>query len=199
MAVEWNKQYESGRDYRVMNQLLLNDILASAKISTGGTVLDIGCGTGDLAVKLAQRGYFVTGIDLAESAINLANARSDEARTSDKTNFLIGSVESESELSQVDDLQFNLITCKLVYAFIVDKKSFLNWIKRHLLPDGYLVIITPVLHEGINYSPRMTSISVSLKNLEADLAPLGELKFIHKEYFELYGEERTVIVKMLNK
>ena len=38
-------------------------------------VLDLGCGTGDLAIGLAQRGYTVLGIDFAEAAIDTARER----------------------------------------------------------------------------------------------------------------------------
>jgi SAM-dependent methyltransferase len=38
-------------------------------------VLDVGCGSGDLALALAQRGLTVLGIDLAETAISQARAK----------------------------------------------------------------------------------------------------------------------------
>ena len=38
-------------------------------------MLDVGCGTGDLALALAQRGLTVLGVDLAEAAINQAWAK----------------------------------------------------------------------------------------------------------------------------
>src|SRR5262249_28371673 len=40
-----------------------------------GPVLDLGCGTGDLAFALARRGLTVLGIDLAEAAIHQARAK----------------------------------------------------------------------------------------------------------------------------
>lgn len=40
-----------------------------------GPVLDAGCGTGDLALALAQRGFTVLGVDLAEAAITRARAK----------------------------------------------------------------------------------------------------------------------------
>jgi SAM-dependent methyltransferase len=40
-----------------------------------GPILDLGCGTGDLALALARRGRRVIGIDFAAAAIEEANAR----------------------------------------------------------------------------------------------------------------------------
>ncbi|HEX8870421.1 MAG TPA: class I SAM-dependent methyltransferase, partial [Lentzea sp.] len=42
-----------------------------------GRVLDAGCGTGDNALFLASRGFRVTGVDIAPSAIETARSRGD--------------------------------------------------------------------------------------------------------------------------
>lgn len=43
-----------------------------------GTILDVGCGTGELALSLASRGHPVTGVDLAPSAVELATRKAAE-------------------------------------------------------------------------------------------------------------------------
>ena len=45
------------------------------KYRPSGPVLDVGCGSGDLAIHLAQRGYQVVGTDFAESAIAHAQSK----------------------------------------------------------------------------------------------------------------------------
>jgi SAM-dependent methyltransferase len=41
----------------------------------GPKVLDLGCGTGDLACTLARRGYHVTGIDISPTAVDRARQK----------------------------------------------------------------------------------------------------------------------------
>jgi SAM-dependent methyltransferase len=40
-----------------------------------GTAIDIGCGTGDAAIYLARHGWRVTGVDVAEKALDKARAK----------------------------------------------------------------------------------------------------------------------------
>ena len=46
-----------------------------AEYPPSGPILDVGCGSGDLALYLAHRGYPVLGVDFVEAAITTAEAR----------------------------------------------------------------------------------------------------------------------------
>ena len=63
-------------------------------------MLDVGCGTGDLALALAQRGLSVLGVDLAEAAIAEARARQVAAgQVGQRVEFRVGDALQPSQLA----------------------------------------------------------------------------------------------------
>lgn len=100
-------------------------------------MLDIGCGTGQLARDLFHRGYEVIGIDLSEAAIDLA--RSSTIYSGKGINFEVNDFMDFESGSK----SFDLVTAKYVIAFIADKKPFIEKIFKILKPDGKLIIISP--------------------------------------------------------
>jgi SAM-dependent methyltransferase len=50
-------------------------ILSLLPLSTGASVVDLGCGRGRHAIPLSRRGYRVTGVDLSDKMLRLAQAR----------------------------------------------------------------------------------------------------------------------------
>ena len=62
----------------------------------GQTVLDAGCGTGSLAIALAQRGAGVVAIDIAPSLIDVARRRATREGVVDAIEFRVGDMLTES-------------------------------------------------------------------------------------------------------
>lgn len=46
---------------------------------SGGELLDLACGTGELSVRFAREGYQVTGIDLSSDMLSVAQAKAEES------------------------------------------------------------------------------------------------------------------------
>ncbi|MBM7584752.1 putative TPR repeat methyltransferase [Bacillus pakistanensis] len=62
--------YDSWVDF-VIHQASENDV-------KGKQLLDIACGTGELSLKLVEQGFHVTGVDLSEDMLHIANDKSIE-------------------------------------------------------------------------------------------------------------------------
>lgn len=147
----WNELYADGRDFVRMNKFLLKDLL----FVKSGKALDIGCGTGQMAKLLVDLGFDVLGVDLAEEAVKKARSRVPEAQ------FNVQDIEQD-----FPEEKFDLITCKLVFAFLEDKQKFFRNVSHHLNEGGQLLIATPVKIKGEEYSDHYNSISVREEDLE---------------------------------
>ena len=78
----WEQAYSSGEyqkhwDYKHPSQELVA-ITATQLIRSGDLVADLGCGAGREAIYLAECGYYTTGIDISEKALEIAKERAHE-------------------------------------------------------------------------------------------------------------------------
>jgi ubiquinone/menaquinone biosynthesis C-methylase UbiE len=104
-------------------------------------VLDVGCGTGRVAVALAEQGLEVVGVDLSEAMLRQAKVRR-AALPRDvaaRLTFVQGDM-TTLELGR----QFELIvTPSRVFQFALTstaQRAALQAFRRHLRPDGRLVL-----------------------------------------------------------
>jgi|GraSoiStandDraft_10_1057309.scaffolds.fasta_scaffold60997_2 SAM-dependent methyltransferase len=100
------------------------------------TVLDLGCGTGNHALRLAQRGYDVTGVD--RSAPMLAQAREKADAGSLRIRWLAGDVASVRVGAAFDAvlLMFAVLSYQLGTQSV---RATLKNARSHLRPGGLLL------------------------------------------------------------
>jgi SAM-dependent methyltransferase len=100
------------------------------------TVLDLGCGTGAHAVRLAQRGYDIVGVDISEGMLDGARRRADAART--PVTFVRGDIRSVRL-----EREFDAVVC--MFAVLgyqtndADVRAALGTVRTHLVPGGPFV------------------------------------------------------------
>ena len=65
-----------------MTDIPYDEYVDLISLATGGIkgkkIIDVGCGTGLLAVKLAKAGALVTGVDLSRDMLNIAEKRAND-------------------------------------------------------------------------------------------------------------------------
>jgi len=113
-------------------------------------VLDLGCGTGALAVFLAQRGFEVVAVDISPSAIEEARKQSIVRKT--KVEFCVADI---CDLN-LPGASFELITDNHFLHCIVydeERKSVLSKIHALLKPGGQYWIETMVGHPDMKPRP----------------------------------------------
>jgi SAM-dependent methyltransferase len=102
-----------------------------------GRVLDVGCGTGFLLERLAERGYSGVGIDLSPESVEHASRRLEEIGASDRLSARVGSA------YEPPDGPFDLICLTDVLEHLEDPRACLSALRDRLAPEGLLVVSTP--------------------------------------------------------
>ena len=101
---------------------------------SGLRVLDVGCGGGILSEALAERGASVLGIDLAESALQAAEAH----RAGQAVEYRL---ESSREVAARGE-RFDAVTCMEMLEHVADPAAVLRDIHAVLKPGGWAFFST---------------------------------------------------------
>lgn len=104
-------------------------------IPSGGAILDIGCGNGNISIALGLQGYRVTGIDISEKTI--LKARS--LNRLPNVEFMVSSAE---ELGKTQE-KFDAIICSEVLEHLKDPEVILSHVGRLLHSHGLLIVTVP--------------------------------------------------------
>ncbi len=93
----WNESYMEDAGQPAVRDFFIAEEIAGLE---PGSALDMGCGTGDIALELAAMGWTVTGVDWAEHAIKLANEAAQERGLNAK--FVVGDLMTWEAPQQYD-------------------------------------------------------------------------------------------------
>lgn len=161
-------------------------------------ILDLACGTGRLAIKLAQMGFQVTGADLSEDMLTIAEQRSRQAKVD--VPFI------QTDMRTMDGLdQYDLITCfddSLNYLIDPDDLgATFEAVHDHLSVNGKFLfdMISPYqvteVYPGYMYNYRSEDAAFMWTSYEGDFAPMSvehELNFFQyneqKDAYDAYNE-----------
>jgi SAM-dependent methyltransferase len=136
--------YDRLMDY-IDYSIWVEDIIeAVAPFKTGKRWLDISCGTGSMALLLAQRGIHMTAVDLSPHMIDIARAKAAEAGMD--ISFKVGDMTSYMEKDPFDVI-INLHDGLNYLLDDADVQKFMDNAFRLLKDQGILLfdVVTPLL------------------------------------------------------
>lgn len=129
----WEERYGSGG--RVWSGNPNPQLVATATGLPPGTALDVGCGEGADSVWLASRGWQVTGVDVAQAALDTAARHADEAgvdvtwRRADITAW------------EPAPAQFDLVSAQYLHLPRPDREALIRRLAAAVRPGGTLLIV----------------------------------------------------------
>jgi len=136
LAHQWWDTQGVFKPLHQLNPLRLNYIDSRAQLS-GKQVLDVGCGGGILSESMAQRGAQVTGIDLAEKSLQVAQLHALEANV--QLDYRCVTVE---ELAQEKPQTFDVVTCMEMLEHVPDPASVVRACAALVKPGGHVFFST---------------------------------------------------------
>jgi demethylmenaquinone methyltransferase/2-methoxy-6-polyprenyl-1,4-benzoquinol methylase len=132
--------------YDAMNRLMTAGLdrrwrrdAAAAVVGHGDRVLDVCCGTGDLALAAAEAGGEVTGLDFSEPMLARARAKAPQ----------IEWVEGDALALPFADGSFDAVTIGFGLRNLADEERGLAELRRVLRPGGKLAILEITRPAGV--------------------------------------------------
>ncbi len=106
---------------------------------TGGPVLELGCGTGRIAIPLAEAGFDVTGLDLSAPMLRIATRKIGLTRTRGRITLVRGDM---AKFSLKRKFPLIIIPFRAFQHLLtpVAQRSCLESCRRHLTPKGRLIV-----------------------------------------------------------
>jgi 2-polyprenyl-3-methyl-5-hydroxy-6-metoxy-1,4-benzoquinol methylase len=139
----WEERFAAGRGFRTVDARELALLAEAVPLRPGTRVLDVGCGLGGCAAALAGLGCDVLAVDWAESAVAAARDRYTDLEPRLRVHRL--DFENATEVTaRLPRAGFDVVTMRLVLAFMADKAAVAERVRELLTPGGTWVVTTPL-------------------------------------------------------
>ena len=188
LAHRWWDPAGEFRPLHEINPLRLDWIAQHASLE-GAAVLDVGCGGGILAEAMARRGAKVTGIDLSEKALTVAQLHLLES----KLDVEYQSVSAE-DYAAAHAGKFDVVTCMELLEHVPEPGAMVAACARLVRPGGQVFFST------INRNPKSYLFAVVGAEYVLGLLPKGThdyMRFIKPSELSRWSREAGLRVDEL--
>jgi 2-polyprenyl-6-hydroxyphenyl methylase/3-demethylubiquinone-9 3-methyltransferase len=136
LAHRWWDPSSEFRPLHEINPLRLEWINARAPLA-GKAIVDVGCGGGILAESMAKKGARVTGIDLSEKALKVADLHSLESGVQVRYEMI-----AAEDLAAREPASFDVVTCMEMLEHVPDPASVVRACATLVKPGGHVFFST---------------------------------------------------------
>lgn len=161
LAQRWWDENSEFKPLHDINPLRSNFIDERSPVAES-TVLDVGCGGGILCESLAQRGAIVTGIDMAEAALQVARLHSIESGLNIEYHH-----SSAESLAQEKPGHYDIVTCLEMLEHVPDPSQVIQACADLVKPGGDVYFST------INRNPKAYLFAIIGAEYVLKLLPKG--------------------------
>ena len=161
LAHRW---WDPGSEFKPLHDInpLRLDYIDDRTGLRGKTVLDVGCGGGILAESMAQRGAQVTGIDLADAPLKVAQLHLLESGSQVEYRNV-----AAEDLARELPHHFDVVTCMELLEHVPDPASTVHACAALVRPGGHVIFST------INRNPKSYLLAVIGAEYVLRLLPRG--------------------------
>lgn len=156
----WDPEGEF-KPLHILNPVRLSYVEEQAELG-GLRVLDVGCGGGILSEAMAKRGAIVTGIDLGEAGLQVAELHALDAGV--PVTYKLESAESHAQHAAGT---YDVITCMEMLEHVPDPAATLRALAALVRPGGHVFVST------LNRNPKAYVLGVLAAEYLLGLLPRG--------------------------
>jgi 2-polyprenyl-3-methyl-5-hydroxy-6-metoxy-1,4-benzoquinol methylase len=141
----WDSKMGEGNTF---HKTLIEPIqLKLLDIKPGDSILDLACGNGQFARKMAEFGAKVTAVDFSEQLISIAKSKS-----SHQIDYQVIDLANKAELEKLPTHSFDAVVCTMALMDMENIDVLINRLPKLLTKNGRFVfsILHPCFHSGEN-------------------------------------------------